>query len=129
MFEFSTRVAPQAISDFLTRNAETLDDYEKIYIHQANKLILDLIIRELNCDTTKVPVCIEKYGNTNGASIPLAITDCLGDVHSSVKQKILLCSFGVGLSWGVISLSISPDNVYPLIYTDEYYSEGEFEPF
>lgn len=128
VFEFSTRVAPQAINDFLTRNDEKLDDYEKIYIHQANKLILDLIIRELNCDITKAPVCIEKYGNTNGASIPLAITDCLGDVHNSAKHKILLCSFGVGLSWGVISLSICPDNVYPLIYTDEYYSEGEFEP-
>jgi len=44
----------------------------------------------------KVPVKLIRHGNTVSSSIPLLLEDHLFD--EGVK-RILLCGFGVGLSW------------------------------
>jgi 3-oxoacyl-[acyl-carrier-protein] synthase-3 len=40
-----------------------------------------------------------KYGNTAAASIPTALCDAWREMAQRKKQRLLLCGFGVGLSW------------------------------
>ena len=77
--------------------------------HQANKLILETIRKKLKIAPEKVPYSLKDYGNTSSASIPLTIVTELSKEVQSNKLSMLLCGFGVGLSWGTVLLTL--DNI------------------
>jgi 3-oxoacyl-[acyl-carrier-protein] synthase-3 len=53
----------------------------------------------LKLDTDKCPICLDKFGNTSSVSIPLTIASQLQNELKGEKKKLLLCGFGVGMSW------------------------------
>lgn len=128
VFAFSTREVPKAIRNFFSESCTSLNDYDSFYFHQANKNIVDRIVKKLHLQTEKVPMSLTHFGNTSGASIPLTIIDHLGNQMSDDEQHILCCGFGVGLSWGVSSMYLAPAAVLPLIETDYCFEEGELHP-
>ena len=75
----------------------------------------------------KMPLCLAHYGNTSSASIPMALSDMYGDNMATDKKRVLMCGFGVGLSWGVVSAEISPVDIYPIEKTNCRYDEGIIE--
>ena len=36
----------------------------------------------------------------------------------------MIAGFGVGLSWGIATLTLDTDAVLPIIHTDDYYQDG-----
>jgi 3-oxoacyl-[acyl-carrier-protein] synthase-3 len=64
----------------------------------------DYLAKKLKLDIAKVPSSIHKYGNTSSVSIPITIVDKLKDQLNTPK-KILLCGFGVGMSWATAVLA------------------------
>ncbi|MDR9770465.1 3-oxoacyl-[acyl-carrier-protein] synthase III C-terminal domain-containing protein [Acetomicrobium sp.] len=52
-------------------------DLDYILLHQANKYLMSVLARNAKIPIDKVPMNIEKFGNTSGASIPLLICDTL----------------------------------------------------
>lgn len=130
VFQFSTTEAPKAVKSLLEKRNETINDYDEFYFHQANKMIVERIVKKLGIhkSAAEAPMSIDRFGNTGGATIPVTIVDHLSKDDRTQNLKCLLCGFGVGLSWGVVSLSINPSVVLPMIYTDNYYTEGEFRP-
>ena len=48
---------------------------------------------------------IEKFGNTSSVSIPLTIVSELKD-NLEGSKKLLLCGFGVGLSWATAIINV-----------------------
>lgn len=129
VFGFSTRTVPKSIAAFIAEGNESLSEYKAVYFHQANKMIVDRIARKLGLESAKVPLSLEKYGNTSSATIPVTIIDRLGDDTSCEPQKVLLCGFGVGLSWGIVSIHISPSCVLPMLQSDDFFADGELNPF
>lgn len=125
VFVFSTTYAPRLVRGFLKDRNESLEQYNEVYFHQANKMIVERIAKILKLDMDKVPLSLPRYGNTNCGSIPVTLVDNLGDNDSDKPRKVLLCGFGVGLSWGIVSLEICPSAVLPMIFSDDYYAEGE----
>ena len=75
----------------------------------------------------KVPVSLDRFGNTGGISIPLTLCDAYGG-KSEGKKNALMCGFGIGLSWGVTNAVIDTDRVFPIIETEDYYADGKFVP-
>ena len=69
---------------------------------------------------------IGKYGNTSGSAIPLVLSDYYGEDETGAKD-VLMCGFGVGLSWGVCSARIDMKDVYGVVETDDVYMEGFIE--
>lgn len=100
IFDFTlAEIAPsiEEVLDFAKINKDNIDYF---VLHQANKFILENIASALNIDKTKVPMeTLSKYGNQCGASIPCTISDMLHKEVTTDKNKLLLCGFGVGLSW------------------------------
>lgn len=129
VFSFSTTVAPRLIKKFLQEQGETPEDYAGFYLHQANKMIVERVAKLAKLPLDKVPLSLTHYGNTNCGTVPVTIIDKLGDVESAVTQRLFLCGFGVGLSWGVATMELSPADVLPMLETDEFYAEGEVQPF
>ena len=58
----------EAFLDDYKINRET--DINYFLIHQANKMIVDRIVKKLKLPKEKVPYNLEEFGNLGGASIP-----------------------------------------------------------
>lgn len=128
VFAFSITDIPKTIKEYLAITESTINDYDVIALHQANYFILKQIIRRIKADKDKVPVSLDRFGNTGGMSIPLTLCDYYGNQNNDSTVRALMCGFGIGLSWGVTSALLNVDNIFPVITTDSCYSEGKFIP-
>ncbi len=102
VFNFSLREVSPNIMKLLARKDRSVEEFDYYIFHQANKLILDTIRRKLKLDKTKVPISLDRYGNTSSASIPLTIVTELQNEISDKHLKMIWSGFGVGLSWGSV---------------------------
>lgn len=123
VFNFTLAEVPKVMRDFAEREHHDICDYDAIILHQANGYILKQISRKIKVPKEKIPVVLDKYGNTSVASIPLTINETYGDTADQ-KLNLLLCGFGVGLSWGVACVTVDTNNILPVIETDEYFENG-----
>ncbi|KAA5431844.1 3-oxoacyl-ACP synthase [Bacteroides cellulosilyticus] len=103
VFSFAISRPPKSVEKFLTDykiNRDTDIDY--FLIHQANKMIVDRIVKKLKLPQEKVPYNLEEFGNLGGASIPsLMVTQLRGKLISK-ETTLLMSSFGLGLTWGTM---------------------------
>lgn len=127
VFSFSITDVPKALNDYLEYTKTSIEDYDMFIFHQANEFIIKQIARKLKLNKKKVPISLDKYGNTGGVSIPITLCDTYGKNENGVK-KLLMCGFGIGLSWGVTSMSIDVSKIYRIEETSEYYKEGKITP-
>lgn len=123
VFAFTISDVPRAIKDFLKKTETTVDDYDCYAMHQANQFIHKQLAKKLKMDIEKMPLCLDKYGNTSAPAIPLTLCDAYAGSEEK-EMNVLMCGFGVGLSWGVLSAKINTADIYPVIETDEYFAEG-----
>jgi len=124
VFTFTITDVPKAIKSFMSQYNIDKNDIDMFVFHQANLFILKHLAKKLGIPMEKVPVSIDRYGNTSGESIPLTLADTLGHEESGEKLKVFLCGFGVGLSWGGIYLELDKSICLPIIYTNEYFTGG-----
>ena len=103
-FNHAIRVIPKQVKELMQAVNITNDDIDYMVSHQANKLMIDCIVKRLKIDTAKVPFCIQKYGNTSCASVPLTIVSELKDKMDGNK-RILMSSIGAGWSYATAYLT------------------------
>ncbi|MEN6314691.1 MAG: ketoacyl-ACP synthase III [Clostridiaceae bacterium] len=125
VFSFTISDVPRSVKSFLSQYNIDMNDIDMCVFHQANLFILKHLAGKLKIPMEKVPISIDRYGNTSGESIPLTMVDALGNEESGGTIKLFLCGFGVGLSWGGIYLEMDKSVCLPMIYTNDYYKENE----
>ncbi|MCR1809165.1 beta-ketoacyl-ACP synthase III [Haploplasma modicum] len=104
VYQFAVDIIPKTINKILRDNNLTLDDIDVIIPHQANKRIVESIIKEMNLSDDKVILNIDRYGNTSAASIPITIAE-YKEENKDLKT-ILIVGFGGGFTWGAAILKI-----------------------
>ncbi len=114
VFNFALRVVPKSIKEIVKIQELTLDDIDWLVFHQSNKFMTDFFVKKLKFDVNKVPYCIQKYGNTSSASVPLTIVSELQH-KMAPGQRVVMCGFGAGLSWGTASVVMEQCNISPII--------------
>ena len=72
--------------------------------HQANSRIIKSAADKLGLAPEKVVVNIERFGNTTGATIPLALNDAVADGRLKHGDLVLLASVGAGFTVGSVLL-------------------------
>ncbi len=77
----------------------SLDDIDVFAFHQANGRILAAVGERLGLDRERVIDCIDRYGNTSAATIPLALADAHTAGRLEAGSTVLLAAFGGGLTW------------------------------
>lgn len=83
------------------------NDIDYYLIHQANKLIVDRLVKKLKLPAEKVPYNLKEFGNTGGASVPgLMVTRLREQLQQEGNKRLLCSSFGLGLSWGTMLLNV-----------------------
>lgn len=109
VFSFAIKIPPISLQNLINHFGLDVDKMDYLWLHQANHYIDERIRKKLKMSVEKVPYCLENYGNTNCASIPLAMVVCAANELSFGKKENLACGFGVGLAWG--SMHFITDNL------------------
>lgn len=106
IFNFTIQAVPVVIENVLRKNNLKIDEVDYVIFHQANKYMLDYLRKKVKIPTEKFYINMLETGNTVSSTIPIALKDCID--RGIVKQgdKVLLCGFGVGYSWGATIIRI-----------------------
>ncbi len=100
VFSFGITEAPKTVKKLYEKLQITSEEVDYAVFHQANKMMNEKIRKKLGLPEEKVPYSLQKFGNTSSASIPLTIVTELRNAIIGQSAKVILCGFGVGLSWG-----------------------------
>lgn len=119
VFAFGISTVPKSIKKLAQKFGYDYMESDFFLFHQANKKMLDMIVKKLKLPTEKVPDGMKMFGNTSSASIPLAIVTELGNILNRGRHTLTCCGFGVGLSWGTIRFSTENIVVSPLVEVEE----------
>lgn len=110
VYSFVQREVPPLIQSVVDKAAWTPDYF---LLHQANKAMLQMIGRKLEIPAEKMPLNLDRFGNTSGSSIPLLmVTELRKELRA--PQKLVLSGFGVGFSYGAVAIETDGVEVPPL---------------
>ena len=124
VFTFTVFDVPRLIKDFWAQTNTTPDDYDCFAFHQANLYILKQIAKKTKMDFEKMPITLDRYGNTSGASAIVSLCDKYGKDEENKTIKVMACGFGIGISLGATSFEINTDDILPIFEDDAIYEEG-----
>jgi 3-oxoacyl-[acyl-carrier-protein] synthase-3 len=77
-----------------------LADIGLFAFHQANARILAAVSEKLGIERGRVIDCIDRYGNTSSATLPIALADGLDRGLLEPGMNVVLAAFGAGYTWG-----------------------------
>ena len=101
IMNFAISEVPNIISESLNYLKWTPEEVGCYALHQANAFMLNYLRKKMKLSVAKVPISIDGFGNTASASIPLMLTNMYPELLKTKQlEKVVMCGFGVGLSWG-----------------------------
>jgi len=124
VFTFTIFDVPRLIKDFFVQTETTPDYYDCFAFHQANLYILKQIAKKTKIDFERMPITLDRYGNTSGASAIVSLCDRYGNDTENKKIKVMSCGFGIGISLGATSFEINTDDILPIYEDDQVFEEG-----
>ncbi len=105
VFKFAVRAMIDSSEDAVARAGLSMSDIDIVIPHQANLRIIDAAAKRFSIPTERFVCNVERYGNTSAASIPIALDEAVRAGRVSRGAKLLLSSFGAGLSWASMVLA------------------------
>ena len=85
---FSINRVPKAVIEILEKSGHERSEIDFFLFHQANYMINNTIRKKLKLDDEKVPMSLEDFGNTSGATVPVTMNAMAQRQLSTGKQKI-----------------------------------------
>jgi 3-oxoacyl-[acyl-carrier-protein] synthase III len=107
-FKVAVRTLTKDVVEILADNNIQSDQIDHFIPHQANYRIIKAVGDALKMKEEQVVLTVEKYGNTSGASIPMAMNDIYEQGKLKSGELMLLDAFGGGLTWGSALVPFSP---------------------
>ena len=90
----------EVIKEALEKNSMKLEEIDCLIPHQANLRISQFIQKKLKLKDDQVFNNIQKYGNTTGASIPIAMSEAIQNNFIKTGDIVCIAAFGAGFTWG-----------------------------
>jgi 3-oxoacyl-[acyl-carrier-protein] synthase-3 len=100
VFKWAVRALSDTVALVLKEAGLTVHDVSVYLMHQANMRIIDAAVNQLGIPQEKVFNNIQRYGNTSGGSIPIALDEAFRAGRIKPGDTLLMCGFGAGLTWG-----------------------------
>jgi 3-oxoacyl-[acyl-carrier-protein] synthase-3 len=100
VWRFAIEAFPQAVRGVLGRVGRDLSEVDLIVPHQANLRIVEAGMENLGLPMEKTFTNLQKYGNTAGASVPIALREALDEGLVKPGNLVVTVAFGGGLAWG-----------------------------
>jgi 3-oxoacyl-[acyl-carrier-protein] synthase-3 len=104
VFKHAVRSLVQVTNSVLEDAGLSVGDVDHFVSHQANKRILLSMAKQLKVSEERIPMNLQKYGNTSAATIPMLLAECVAEGRIKKGDLVLLSAVGGGLSWGAVLL-------------------------
>jgi len=99
-YRFAVNAMGDACHRLLDLAGLTIEDIDLFVPHQANLRIIESAAKKLGLPDEKVFINVQKYGNTSGGSIPIALYEAEQEGRLKRGQLVMTVGFGAGLVWG-----------------------------
>jgi 3-oxoacyl-[acyl-carrier-protein] synthase III len=100
LFPFAVRTMEESTRRCMELAGIGPDEMDVVIPHQANLRIIDAVRERLGLPPEKVPINIDRYGNTSSASIPITIDELARSGQLKPGDHVGFCAFGGGATWG-----------------------------
>ncbi len=100
VFKWAVRILADSCTAVLAKAGMTVDDVRWFIPHQANIRIIHAASDVLGFHRDVVYKNLERYGNTSGGSIPIALDELIEEKQVRRGDLVLTSGFGAGLNWG-----------------------------
>jgi 3-oxoacyl-[acyl-carrier-protein] synthase-3 len=100
VFKHAITRMPEVAHEALEANGAGIEEVDLLIAHQANARITEGVRRKLGIPEDRMYNNIHSYGNTTGASIPIALAEAVRRGRLSRGDLLCLVAFGSGFTWG-----------------------------
>ena len=104
IFNFTLETVPPLMKSLLAKSGMEKADVDYFVFHQANKYMLSTLRKVCGIPADKFYVDLEETGNTVSSTILIGLKECLEAGKIVPGAKVMICGFGVGLSYGAAML-------------------------
>lgn len=104
VFKVAVRSLAEVSLEAIEANNITVDDIGIFIPHQANRRILEATAKRVGLSEEQSFINVHKYGNTSGATIPIAMDEVNRQGLLKEGDLMLLAAFGGGFTWGSVLL-------------------------
>lgn len=100
LFRFAVTKLPQAARALCKEADVPLGDISWFLAHQANLRINEYIRDQLGVPREKMPMNIDRYGNTSAATIPILVDEVTRAGKLKKGELNMMLALGAGIHWG-----------------------------
>ena len=100
IFNFTLETVPPLMKSLLAKSGLEKADVDYFVFHQANKYMLSTLRKVCGIPADRFHVDLEETGNTVSSTILIGLKECLETGKIVPGMKVMVCGFGVGLSYG-----------------------------
>lgn len=100
VFRFAVGTFQELIQETLDRAGVSAEDVDLYICHQSNVRIIEAARERFGIPAEKMPVNIDRYGNTSAASIPILLSELADEGRVRPGSLVMFVAFGAGLTWG-----------------------------
>ncbi len=104
--DFVVSRGSEVVEELLAAQGVDKKDVAFVVPHQANIGVLQGLAAKLGIDMSKFVVTLDRYGNTAGASVLIALDDLLTSGRAAAGDLVVLVVFGGGLSWAATLIRV-----------------------
>jgi 3-oxoacyl-[acyl-carrier-protein] synthase III len=104
VLNFTLKRVPEVVDKLTNKMGTTVDAFDSVILHQANKFMIDSLQKKLGLPDDQVPRRYVDIGNTVSSTIPFVLEKMA--VQNGFPPGLhMLVGFGVGLSWAAGAVS------------------------
>lgn len=100
VFKFAVSQMVESVKTILARHELTPSDVALVIPHQANQRILDAVAERLGLSHERMASVLARYGNTTGATLPLALDAALSEGKIKRGDLVVFTAVGAGFTAG-----------------------------
>jgi 3-oxoacyl-[acyl-carrier-protein] synthase-3 len=100
VFKLAVTLLPKVALELLEKAGLQPEDLDMVVPHQANLRINEAFRDRMKIPEEKVYNNIQQYGNTTGATIPIALDELMEKGMLKSGDNVMFIGLGAGLTWG-----------------------------
>ncbi len=102
VYKVAVRSLSEVALESLAANGLQPSDLALFIPHQANRRILEASAKRIGLRDDQVFINVDRYGNTSGATIPIALDEAFRQGRIKDGDLIMFDAFGGGFTWGAV---------------------------
>lgn len=100
LFRFAVTKLPETAREVAKTQKVELDEIDWFLAHQANQRINEYIREQLEVPRERMPMNIDRFGNTSAATLPILIDEETRAGRLKPGQLAMVLALGAGIHWG-----------------------------